>query len=313
VPNFDVVGWYDHCNGSIELHQKMVAEGHSDAARQGQRLVIGPWSHNGRGKRVQGKIDFGPDGETNLTEAEIRWFDHWLKGEANGVEQGAPVRIFVMGANRWRDERRWPPERAISREWFLTSGGKANTPSGDGALIATRPTTENKDRYRYDPRDPVPTLWTPRLFTVPADQGQLAQPLEKAVEVTGYPELVLHASSTAPDTDFFARLIDVAPDGTAIDVAQGMVRARYRHGLDQPELLKLGEPTRFMIRFRPTSNLFQTGHRIRLDITSSDFPNYDRNHNTAADQNADATLETAEQTVLHGPAFESKLVLPVIE
>jgi len=322
VPNFDVVGWYDHCNGSIELHQKMTAEGYTDAARRGQRLVIGPWSHNGRGKPQQGKINFGTEAAMDLTQAEIRWFDYWLKGEDNGIDRDAPVRIFVMGANRWRDEPHWPPERAVPRELFLTSGGNANTPSGDGSLRTKRPTSDGRDRYRYDPRDPVPTLWTPRLFTVPADQRELAQrqdivvyqtePLTEAIEVTGYPELILHASSTAPDTDFFARLIDVAPDGTAIDVAQGMVRARYRHGLDKPELLKPSEPTRLVIRLRPTSNLFQAGHRIRLDITSSDFPNYDRNHNTAADQNADAALETAEQTILHGPGFESKLVLPVV-
>lgn len=322
VPNFDVVGWYDHCNGSIELHHKMVAEGYTEVARRGQRLVIGPWSHNGRGNPQQGKINFGAAAAMDLTPAEIRWFDYWLKGEANGVDRDAPVRIFVMGANRWRDEPHWPPERAVSRELFLTSGGRSNTPGGDGRLAAARPAGEGKDRYRYDPRDPVPTLWTPRLFTVPADQRELAarqdilvyqtEPLAEPIEVTGCPEVVLHASSSAPDTDFFARLIDVSPDGAAIDVAQGMVRARYRRGLNRPAVLKPGEPTRFVIRLRPTSNLFQSGHRIRLDITSSDFPNYDRNHNTAADQNADATLETAEQTILHGPAYESKLVLPVI-
>jgi putative CocE/NonD family hydrolase len=321
VPNLDVVGWYDHCNGSIELHHKMVAEGYNDVARRGQ-LVIGPWSHSGRGNPRQGKVNFGPAAKMDLTQAEIRWFDYWLKEEANGVDQQSPVRIFVMGANRWRDEPHWPPERATPREWFLSSGGHANTPAGDGSLNAIAPTTEGRDRYQYDPRDPVPTLWTPKLFTVPADQRAVAkrqdilvyqtEPLETELEVTGYPEVVLHASSSAPDTDFFARLIDVAPDGTAIDVAYGMVRARYRRGLDRPELLKPGEPTKFVIRLRPTSNLFLAGHRIRLDITSSDFPNYDRNHNTAADQNADATLETAEQTILHGPGFGSKLILPTL-
>jgi putative CocE/NonD family hydrolase len=124
--------------------------------------------------------------------------------------------------------------------------------------------------------------------------------------------VILHASSSAPDTDFFARLIDVAPDGTNRDIASGMVRARYRDGLDKPKLLKPGETVEYRINLRPTSNEFQAGHRIRLDITSSDFPNFDRNHNTAADQNADAKLEVATQTVHHGAAAPSRLLLPVI-
>jgi len=133
------------------------------------------------------------------------------------------------------------------------------------------------------------------------------------LEVTGYPEVVLCAASSAPDTDFFARLIDVAPDGANRDIASGMVRARYRDGLDKPKLLKSGEIVEYRIKLRPTANEFQPGHRIRLDITSSDFPNYDRNHNTAADQNADATLEVADQAVHHGGAHPSRLILPVIQ
>jgi len=132
------------------------------------------------------------------------------------------------------------------------------------------------------------------------------------MEVTGYPEVILHAASSAPDTDFFARLIDVAPDGTNRDIASGMVRARYRNGLDQPQLITPGAIIEYRIKLRPTANQFQPGHRIRLDITSSDFPNYDRHHNTAADPNADITLETATQTIHHGGVTASRLILPVI-
>ncbi len=321
VPNFDVVGWFDHCNDGIELHQAMVREGKTDVARKGQRLIIGPWSHSGRGKRKQGGVDFGPTADLDLAKAEVRWFDHWLKGKANDLEQDAPVRIFVMGANHWRDEAEWPPRRAQSRTLFLDSAGHANTPSGDGKLVSSEPGAA-LDRYQFDPRNPVPTLWTPAMFTVPADQRPLAQrqdilvyqtePLTTPMEVTGYAEVVLFAASSALDTDFFARLIDVAPDGVARDVAMGMVRARFRDGLDKPRLLKPGEVTEFRIRLRPTSNEFQPGHRIRLDITSSDFPNYDRNHNTAADPNADAQLEVAEQSIHHGSEHRSRLILPVI-
>jgi len=322
VPNFDVVGWFDHCNGSIGLHRKMVSEGKTELARTCQRLVIGPWSHTGRGGRKVGDLDFGPEAAFNVRREEIRWFDHWLKGKDNGIEGEPPVRIFVMGKNQWRDEKEWPLPRAVDYGLFLDSDGGANTPAGDGRL-GDRPVGENaKDVYEYDPTNPVPTLWTAQQFTVPADQRPLANrrdilvyqtaPLKKAIEVTGYPDVTIHASSSAPDTDFFARLIDVAPDGVARDITMGMVRARRRNGLDKDDLLKPGEVTEFVIKLNPTSNLFKAGHRIRLDITSSDFPNFDRHHNTAANQNTDAGLVVAKQTLHHGPKYRSKVVLPVI-
>ncbi|MBE7493535.1 MAG: CocE/NonD family hydrolase [Verrucomicrobiaceae bacterium] len=321
VPNLDICGWFDHCNDGIEMHQAMRRVGKTEVAREGQRLVIGPWSHTGSGGRKVGTVDFGKEAAMDTKQVEIRWFDHWLKGKATGVEKDAPVKIFVMGANRWRDEAEWPPKRAKAFTFHLHSNGKANTPAGDGSLLAETPAA-GSDTYRYDPRDPVPTLWGASMFTTPADQAPLAkredilvyqtEPLKAALEVTGYPEVVLHAASSAPDTDFFARLIDVAPDGTNRDIASGMVRARYRHGLDKPALLTRGDVVEYRIKLRPTSNEFQPGHRIRLDITSSDFPNYDRNHNTAADQNADVTLETAVQTIHHGGKMDSRLILPVI-
>jgi len=183
-------------------------------------------------------------------------------------------------------------------------------------------TGSGRDLYVYDPENPVPSLHGEPLYVIPTDQRPLAErqdilvyqtePLTERVEVTGNPRVILHAASTAPDTDFFARLIDVAPDGMARDVALGMVRTRYRNGLDKPELIEPGEVVEYTIELAPVSNAFLPGHRIRLDITSSDFPNYDRNHNTAADQNADATLKTAQQTIHHGDEFASRVVLPWI-
>ncbi|MBM3877970.1 MAG: CocE/NonD family hydrolase [Verrucomicrobia bacterium] len=321
VPNLDIVGWFDHCNDGIEIHRAMRNTGRTEAARGGQRLIIGPWSHTGHGGRKVGTVDFGADAALNVVQTQIRWFDRWLKGAGEGVNPAAPVRIFVMGANRWRDEQEWPPARAKAHTLYLHSGGHANSPAGDGTLTP-QPQPGARDSYRYDPRDPVPTLWSAAMFTLPADQSPLAkrqdilvyqgEPLTTALEVTGYPEVILHAASSAPDTDFFAKLIDVAPDGTNRDIASGMVRARYRDGLDKPRLLTPSELVEYRIKLRPTSNEFQPGHRIRLDITSSDFPNYDRNHNTAADQNADAALEVATQTIHHGDLRPSRLVLPVI-
>ena len=321
VPNLDIVGWFDHCNGSMALHHAMIEHGKTKTARNNQRLIVGPWSHSGRGATKVGEIDFGPNAALNVQQTELHWFDHWLKGKQSDVNAEAPVKIFVMGSNRWRDEFEWPPKRAELIKLFLTSEGQANTPAGDGRLVSKSPAKIKMDRYYYDPRQPVPTLGK-GSFTVPADQGPLAQrkdilvyqsdPLPKALEVTGYPELSFYASSSAPDTDFFARLIDVFPDGKTVDVANGMLRARYRDSLENPKLLEPGKVTKFTIRLRPTSNEFGPGHRIRLDVTSSDFPNYERNLNTANGANVEATLATAEQAVFHGSEYDSKLVLPVI-
>lgn len=322
VPNLDMIGWFDHCNDSIDFYRTMTWRGRTKAARQGQRLIIGPWGHSTRGKRKVGDFDFGPAAEMSVEQTEIRYFDYWLKGQPNGVDRDAPVKIFIMGTNRWRDEHEWPLKRELPLELFLTSDGPANSAFGGGKLLRKSPARSGQDRYRYDPHDPVPTLWEKISFMVPTDQRPLANrrdilvyqsaPLDAPLEVTGYPKVQLYAASSAPDTDFFARLIDVAPDGTAREVAMGMVRARYRNSLSKPKLLKPGGVTRFNIKLRPTSNMFLHGHRIRLDITSSDFPNYDRNHNTAADQNADATLAVADQTICHGGHWKSKLILPVI-
>lgn len=322
VPNLCFVGWYDHCNGAIDIHNAVMAQGGSERARAHQRLVIGPWPHGGWGSRKVGNIDFGPAAAVNATQEQIRWFDHWLKGVDNGVRRDPPVRIFVMGANRWRDEREWPLSRAQIHEFHLASGGRAATPAGDGRLVRGPTPSPGGNHFTYDPRNPVPSLWTAEMKTVPAEQAPLqhrtdilvyqSEPLLAPLEVTGYPEVELFAASSAPDTDFFVRLIDVAPDGRAIDVASGMVRARYRESLERPLFLEPGRPTRFRIRMGPTAIEFQPGHRIRLDVTSSDFPNYDRNHNTAADPNVDAELRTAKQTVFHGGQRASRLILPVI-
>jgi len=322
VPNLDVVGWYDHCNGDLRLYRAIASQGKTETARRRSRVVVGPWGHTTLGQRKFGPIDFGPEAEVDLAALDIRWFDYWLKKDPNGADQDPPVRIFVMGDNRWRDEQEWPLSRARERTWYLTSSGQANTPAGDGRLLDHPAEAALRDEYVYDPEDPVPTLFTTGSFTAVADQRALAgrrdilvyqsEPLASRVEVTGNPVVELYTATSAPDTDWFVRLIDVAPDGLARDCCQGMVRARFRESLDKPKLLKPGQVVRYTIRLGPTSNAFLPGHRIRLDVTSSDFPNYDRNHNTAADCNADPELIQAGQTVYHGADRPSRIVLPVI-
>jgi putative CocE/NonD family hydrolase len=300
------------------LDRTIMSETATPEARNGSRTVVGPWAHSK--SRRYGDIDFGPQAMVDVTGLQIRWFDYWLTGKKNGVAETSTWRIFVMGENRWRDENEWPLRRAQTKTLFLSSNGDANTPAGDGNLLWHEPAKAGEDQFTYDPQDPVLSLHGPSLQVRPTDQRPLSdregilvyqtEPLTKRLEVTGNAIVELFASSSAPDTDFFARLIDVAPDGMARDVALGMVRARYRHGLNRPELIQPGEVVKYTIGLAPTSNAFLPGHRIRLDITSSDFPNYDRNHNTAANQNADATLVTANQTIYHGGQHATRVVFP---
>lgn len=323
VPNFDVIGWHDHCNGDALMYRSMAARANTEIARKKTRILIGPWGHSTLGKRRFDQIDFGPEAQVDLVAEDIRWFDYWLKGKPTGIDQEPPVRIFVMGDNRWRYEQEWPPSRARIKSVFLTSSGGANTPSGNGKLVHQPPEVAREDQYVYDPRHPVPTLFDKHAFTAVADQRRLAdrqdilvyqsEPLRERLEVTGNPTAEVYAASSAPDTDWFLRLIDVEPGGLARDVCMGMVRARYREGLDRPKLLRPHEVVKYTIRLGPTSNAFLPGHRIRLDVTSSDFPNFDRNHNTAADQNGDAELVPATQTVHHGGLRASCVRLPMID
>jgi putative CocE/NonD family hydrolase len=319
VPNLDIVGWYDHANGDMLLFRTMVKEAKTQAARAASRIIVGPWGHGSWHFRRVGNIDFGSSSTLDQIPLQIRWFDYWLKGTANGVDKDAPVRIFVMGDNQWRSERHWPLQNTKDRILYVTSRGHANTPSGDGKLVPEKPQSVRTDSYVYDPNNPIPTPFGPRR-PVPADQRSLAAredilvyqtaPLTERVEVTGNPVVELFAASSAPDTDWFVRLIDVAPNGLARDVSSGVVRARYRNGFDKPRFIKPGEVIKYTIRMSATSNAFLPGHRIRLDITSSDFPNYDRNHNTAAEQNGDAALVAAKQIISHGGKKATRIVLP---
>ena len=322
VPNLAIYGWFDSTeSGDILLFQKMVKEAKSEIARKGSRLIIGPWIHTNTGRRIDG-IDFGPHARRNETNMRIRWFDYWLKGKQNGVDKDAPVSIFVMGDNQWRDEQSWPLYRAKEKILYITSDGSANTPAGSGCLTEKITHESGTDRYEYDPRNPVLSPYGLEADSVmfPSDQRRLAvrqdilvyqtEPLTERMEVTGFPVVELYAGSSTPDTDWVVRLIDVYPEGPEIDISHGFLRARFRNGLDKPELIKPDKVVKYTIRMRPTSNAFLPGHRIRLDITSSDFPNYDRNHNTAADQYTDAALVTASQTIYHGGEHATRIVLP---
>jgi len=319
VPNLDFSGYYDHCSDTMRHLPGMQNNARTEVARKQTKLIIGPWNHGGFGNRKLGDIDFGPQAELDKMGFMMRWFDHWLKGLDNGVDREPPVRYLVMGSGKWKSASTWPPEGMSEATYYLSSNGKASPVDVSGTLTPEAPGDEPPDQYTYDPKDPVPTLWDRQLFTVSSDRRKLhyrrdilyyrTPPLEQQVEIVGYPQVVLYASSSAPDTDFFARLVDEDPDGPALEVSYGMVRARHRNSLDEEEFITPGEVAQFSIELGPTACCFQKGHRIRLEITSSDFPNYDRNHNTGRNDLEETELVPAEQKVFHTAQYASRLVV----
>jgi putative CocE/NonD family hydrolase len=335
VPTYGFGGWYDvFLQGTLNNFVGVSTRGLTERARRSQRVMIGPWIHDlgdrGRCGRT-GDVDFGPAALVDLRAEELRWFDYWLKGIDDGLLREPPVRVFVMGANRWRTAEAWPIPGTRYVEHYFHSAGRANSLFGDGRLGVRPPETEPPDRYVYDPQNPVPTLggstccgeditpvpmgprdqrpaeWRPDVlcYTTP--------PLAAALEVTGPIKVVLWVASTAPDTDFTAKLVDVAPSGFAMNVAQGIIRARFRESFEHPTLLEPGRVYRYEIDCWSSSNRFEPGHRIRVEIASSNFPQFDRNPNTGHPFGRDAELVPATQTVYHDAAHPSHIVLPIVD
>jgi putative CocE/NonD family hydrolase len=326
VPAFHLTGWYDTLlTGTLKNFAGLRRNAATETARAFQRLIVGPWTHARPTKdtRTIGDVDFGPEAGLDSEGLMLRWFDHWLKGgDRSGVE-GAPVRLFVMGENRWRDEPEWPLARAVATSYFLSSNGRANTLKGDGTLRTTPPPASSPpDRYTYDPANPVATGAAGGYSRTPSDQRQVeirpdvlvytSDPVTEDVEVTGPLALTLWITSSARDTDFTGKLVDVLPDGTARALADGILRARYRRGPSSPVWLTPDEPTEITIDLGATSNLFRTGHRIRLEVSSSNFPRFDRNPNTGGVFAEDRETRTAIQAILHDAAHPSRLILPIV-
>lgn len=329
VPAFHLSGWYDCFTGpTLTNYMEMAKWG------QQQKLIVGPWGH-GYFASVQGECSFGVhasgdwiDLEEDITDLHIRWFNHWLKGMDTGVETEAPVKIFIMGANEWRDEMEWPLERTQYTNLYLHSKGKANTRNGDGYLSMNQPEDEEADTFVYDPVNPVPTKGGGTLFAAsltmspgPIDQSSIEEredvlvyttaPLTEAVEVTGPIKVKLWASTDAKDTDFTAKLVDTAPDGRAIILTEGIVNAKYRHG-HQPEKELNGEIVEYEIDLWATSNVFLPGHQITLEISSSSFPQYAPNPNTGKSMIECKETVKAQQMIYHNEKYSSHLILPII-
>lgn len=326
VPVLHVVGWYDvFAAGTIRNFTGIRQEGGSPHARQNQRLIVGWWAHStpGPGTTTLGEVDFGPEAAIDVAGERDRWLDCWLTDTGCESVQAAPVRIFVMGENRWRDEHEWPLARSEFTAFHLRSQGQANTRHGDGRLnLEPPPADEAPDHFLYDPWDPVPTGPLVGYSRLPVDHREIqerpdvlvysTEPLDEPLEVTGPVTATLWIASSAPDTDFTAKLLDVHPDGTARLLTDGIQRTRFRSSDTLPEPLVPGEPTRITVELGVTSNLFRAGHRIRLEVSSSNFPRFDRNPNTGGPFGEEAELHTAQQTVFHDARRPSRVVLPVI-
>jgi uncharacterized protein len=327
VPQLTIAAWYDiFLGGSLRNYVGVKAHGATDAARRGQRLVVTVGGHAGNGP-VIGDVDFGPDSKGDEDEITLHWYDYLFKGLQNEFA-GKPVRIFVMGSNQWRDEDDWPLARARATKYFLHSTGQANSLRGNGSLSTTAPASEPADRYTYDPQNPTPTIGGPlccdatHLKPGPRDQRPVearedvlvysTPPLAADLEVTGPVTLDLFAKSSAVDTDFTAKLVDVWPNGFAQNLTEGILRARCRDSQEKPELLTPGQVYRLSIDLWSTSNVFKKGHVLRLEISSSNFPRFDRNLNTGEDNESGTHFVSATNSILHDAQHPSALVLPVV-
>jgi uncharacterized protein len=348
VPVLHVTGWYDSWTRQVTLNYEAL----SRAKRSPQRLVIGPWVHGSQGSNVSGEVEFTADAAVDLLAWRLRWYDRWLKGETNGVDDDPPVLIYVMGTGddrktptghlrhggSWRAERAWPLARAVPTAYYL---------DGDGTLSTSAPQkARSSTTYTFDPVHPVPTIGgnissntglmtnggydqRPRDDTHAADDRlPLSErrdvlvfrtpPLAEDVEVTGTVQVKLWVSSTAPDTDFTAKLIDEIPPnpdyplGFDLNIGDSILRARYRISLDRPELMTPGVVYPITITLYPTSNVFKKGHRIRVDVSSSNFPRFDVNPNTGDPLSTHRRMVAADNTIYHQAGYPSHVVLPII-
>jgi putative CocE/NonD family hydrolase len=333
TPALNVGGWFDiFVSDTTRSFTKMRVEAGSPEAREGQQLIIGPWDHlNYSGVYHDRQFGLSADAvAADLTGAHIRFFDRWVRGRTDALDGTAPVRLFVMGIDEWREEQDWPLPDTQYTEYFLDGSGGAHTAEGDGVLRTEPASVEATDVYVYDPTQPVPTmggrLMLPSALNAagPVDQRPVearddvlcftTPALEEPLEVTGHVSLVLHVASSARDTDFTGKLVDVFPDGRAIYLTDGILRARYRDSLAEPELLEPEKVYEVTLDLSVTSNVFRPGHRIRLEISSSNFPRYDRNTNTGGVIAEDTAQQAVVATnrVMHGPEHPSRLILPLI-
>ena len=325
APSLTIAGWHDLLLAADLQHFRAMRDhAGSDVARAHSKLVVGPWAH-GMFQNVVGQLDFGfrangmfLDLKEDLTKLQLRWFARWLRDERNGIDEEPPVKLFIQGVNRWRDEADWPLARAIATPWFL---------NGDGSFAPQRAETAAPARaYVYDPNDPCPTaggtlLLPPQYTPGPVEQTALltrrdvlhytSPPLDTALEVTGQVRAVLYVTTSGRDTDFVVKLCDVHPDGRCFNVCDGVLRLSFRDGQTR-QAVTPGEMLRIEVDLWSTAMVFKAGHRLRVLVTSGDFPRYDRNPNTFELAHEATVLVPVMQQILSSAQHASHLVLPEI-
>ncbi|MGE0887423.1 MAG: CocE/NonD family hydrolase [Blastocatellales bacterium] len=334
VPSFWFMSWYDVSVGpNLAAYNHVRKTARPDIANQ-QYAVIAPTLHcaykRATENTIVGERSMG-DARLNYDELTWAWFDHFLKGEDNGILQKIPkVQYFTMGINKWQSSDTWPPAGAQPMTYFLSSNGKANTGAGDGALVTAPPSTDAPDKFDYDPMNPVPSYGGNVCCTGNAvaggafDQRKMeerqdilvysTEPLKEGVEVSGPIEVTLYVSSDAKDTDFTVKLIDVLPDGRAYNLDETIQRMRYRNGYDKPlAWMESGKVYKVKLQAMTTSNYFEAGHRIRIEVSSSNFPRFDRNMNTGGKNYDEVKGVTAHNAVHHSRQYPSEVKLTVVK
>jgi putative CocE/NonD family hydrolase len=331
VPCFHQCGWYDGV-GWVEFENfaGMCKRGGSEAARKSQYMVAGPWQHAWQFQSTLGDLSFGARADTlgsGVNQLQVAFFDQYLQGKDNEMPR---VRYFLMGKNEWYNTEAWPPPEAVWQRFYFHSGGSANTAAGDGLLSRDEPESETPDRFDYNPLNPVPTvggpiigqLTVPGIVAGPLEQSHLERrgdvlcyttpELKKDLEVTGPLQVHLFAATSVRDTDFSAKICNVYPDGRSYNLAEGIMRASGLKFGEKPELITPGEPYEYVITLGNTSQLFRKGQRVRVQISSSNFPQFDRNMNTGNAIGEDAQGIIARQTIYHHPGYASYIDLPVM-
>ncbi len=326
VPCYHVTGWFDDDQrGTLDLFPALAMTHPDPKIRRQQKLLVGPWPHRLSSDTSKlGDFDYGPSSMVPLDKEAIRWFDYWLKGIDTGIMREPPVKLFVMGENRWADENEWPIARTKWTKFFLHSKGRANSLYGDGKLSTAEPAKEPVDAYTYDPAQPTPFVTEPSFAQIggPDDYRSVerrddvlvytSEPVTEDTQVCGPIRARLYAASSARDTDFMAMLIDVWPNGYAERLIDGMVRARFRDGMEKPSLIEPGRIYAYNIDAWNTCQTFLKGHRIRVQIASSAFPKYDRNPNTGEPLGKTTRLQIADQKIYHDAEHPSHIVLPLV-
>ncbi len=336
IPVFHQSGWFDGDGiGSKLNYLRMASHGHPH-----QKLILGPWGHTAEAHRSIGEVDFGPEAIVDLPRAYLRWFDHWLKGIDNGIDREPLVSLFVMNTNKWVHGPTYPLPQTQFEKWYFSSDGDANTSKGNGKLTRDQPTADAPpDRYAYDPGDPTPN---PDFFVAPEGDDEkkeksveaekkaqtayhqgvtdsrrdmlvyTTEPFEQSYTFVGPISAVLYASSSAKDTDWFVRLVEIEEDGETHTLVEGRQRARFRNSMKKPELIEPGKVYEYTLDLWQTGMTVKPGQRLRVEVSSASFPMFSRNLNTGGHNEKDTDYVSAEQTISHDSQRPSHLLLPMI-